>query len=373
MKNLVMIAMAAIFFACNPSKEDGTVVQGTLTNAAEKMVYLEKFENQMIVKMDSVKILPDGKFKLKAMGLKLDFYRLAIYPDQFAYLITDSTENISITGDGASLMKSAKISGSVNTELMRELDMKIIAMEGEMDSIARSASANPQDTSGRGAAFKIFTEKKENYTKFLRGFIDQHPSSPANLNALSKLSMKDDFEYFKKVRDGLKSSNIGNPQYVEYLDKQIVGYESQMAVENALAPGNMAPELTLNTPEGATVSLSSLKGKIVMIDFWASWCKPCRQENPNVVKIYNKYKNSGFEILGVSLDENKDKWVDAIKQDALPWPHISDLKGWQSAAAQVYGIQSIPFTVLVDKDGKIIDKNLRGELLENKLKEIFGV
>jgi peroxiredoxin len=363
MKNLVIIAMAASLFACKPGKEKGTVVQGTLLNATDKTVYLEKFENQMIVKLDSV----------KANGLKMDFYRLAIYPDQFSYLITDSTENISLTGDAASLLKTAKVSGSVNTELMRELDLKIIAMEAEMDSIARTTSANPQDTSARTAAFKVFTGKKEDYTKYLRSFIDQHATSPATLNALSKLSMKDDFEYFKKVRDGLKQSNIGNPQYVEYLDKQIVAYEGQMKLENALAPGNVAPELTLNTPDGNTISLSSLKGKIVLVDFWASWCKPCRQENPEVVKLYNKYKNSGFEILGVSLDENKDKWVEAIKQDGLPWPHVSDLKGWQSAAAQVYGIQSIPFTLLVDKEGKIIDKNLRGILLENKLKTLFGV
>ena len=373
MKNLLIIAMASTVFACKPSKENGTVVQGTLLNAADKTVYLEKFENQMIVKMDSMKILADGKFKLKVNGLKLDFYRVAIYPDQFAYLITDSTENIALTGDATSLLKTTKVKGSVNTELMRELDVKIIGMEAEMDSIARSASANKEDTTGRGAAFKIYTAKKDDYAKFLRGFIDQHANSPASLNALSKLSMKDDFIYFKKVRDGLKTSNIGNPQYVEYLDKQIVGYESQMALENTLTPGSPAPELVLNSPDGKPIALSSLKGKIVMVDFWASWCKPCRQENPSIVKIYNKYKNSGFEILGVSLDENKEKWMEATKQDGLPWPQVSDLKGWQSAAAQVYGIQSIPFTILVDKEGKIIEKNLRGEPLEAKLKEIFGV
>ncbi|MFT5337296.1 MAG: thiol-disulfide isomerase/thioredoxin, partial [Luteibaculaceae bacterium] len=113
-------------------------------------------------------------------------------------------------------------------------------------------------------------------------------------------------------------------------------------------------------------------GKYVLIDFWASWCRPCRAENPNVVAMYKKYKRKGFEIYSVSLDRTKDAWVNAIKQDGLTWTHVSDLKFWQSEGAKTYGVSGIPFTVLIDKEGKIIATNIRGESLRNKMKEIFG-
>lgn len=138
-----------------------------------------------------------------------------------------------------------------------------------------------------------------------------------------------------------------------------------------LAIGKEAPEIVLPNPAGQTLKLSDLRGKVVMIDFWASWCKPCRAENPNVVRMYNELKGKGFEIFGVSLDQTKDAWVKAIAQDKLTWPQVSDLKFWQSAAAQTYFIKSIPATVLIDRDGKIIARNLRGKALEDKLREVL--
>ena len=119
------------------------------------------------------------------------------------------------------------------------------------------------------------------------------------------------------------------------------------------------------------MALSSLRGKIVMIDFWASWCGPCRKENPNVINVYKKFHAKGFDIIGVSLDDNAEKWHDAIVKDGLPWHHVSELKGWDSEVAKVYGVDAIPFTVLLDKEGKILAKGLRSKNLEEKLNEIF--
>ncbi len=154
--------------------------------------------------------------------------------------------------------------------------------------------------------------------------------------------------------------------------KQVAKVEAQAATMRTYITGAEAPLFTGPTPEGGTVSLESLRGKVVLIDFWASWCGPCRRENPNVVKVYDKYKDKGFEILGVSLDKTKDRWIKAIADDQLSWLHISDLKGWQSQYGRLYGVSSIPQTVLVDREGKILARNLRGAALEQKLAEIFS-
>jgi len=135
--------------------------------------------------------------------------------------------------------------------------------------------------------------------------------------------------------------------------------------------GTEAPEIEMKTPQDKNLALSSLRGKYVLIDFWASWCGPCRKENPNVVRMYYKFKDKGFDIFSVSLDQEKDSWVQAIEKDGLTWNHVSDLQFWNSAAAAAYGVQGIPATFSLDKEGKIIAKNLRGEELERKLTEIL--
>ena len=140
-----------------------------------------------------------------------------------------------------------------------------------------------------------------------------------------------------------------------------------------LGIGDLAPELNMVSPEGKIITLESLRGKYVLIDFWASWCGPCRRENPNVVKLYNQYKDQGFEVYSVSLDNNKSRWEAAIIQDKLTWKsHVSDLKGWGSAATKLYGFRGIPYTVLIDKEGKIIATRLRGASLERTLASIFS-
>ncbi len=145
----------------------------------------------------------------------------------------------------------------------------------------------------------------------------------------------------------------------------------QLKQSRSFVVGSEAPDFTQKTPEGQDLTLSDLRGKVVLIDFWASWCGPCRKENPNVVKLYKEYKDMGFEILSVSLDKDMKRWTQAIEKDGLEWKHVSDLKGWQNSVAQTYSVKSIPHTVLLDREGKIIARNLRSKALDRELKKIF--
>lgn len=168
--------------------------------------------------------------------------------------------------------------------------------------------------------------------------------------------------YAKRYADQYRETEPGAVQRLDQLLK----------VSDSFIIGGDAPDFTSNTPEGNELSLSDLRGKVVLVDFWASWCGPCRRENPHVVEAYHKYHEKGFDVLGVSLDKTKDRWLQAIEKDGLIWHHVSDLKGWQNAVAKQYGVSSIPHTVLVDAEGKIIARNLRGAQLAAKLQEMFG-
>jgi thiol-disulfide isomerase/thioredoxin len=176
----------------------------------------------------------------------------------------------------------------------------------------------------------------------------------------------------KQVVTNLKNKYSDAPR-VQMIEQQTAQIERIYEEERLMKEGKLvAPDFTVKTPEGKEITLSSLKGQVVLVDFWASWCGPCRQESPNVVRLYNQYKPNGFTVFSVSLDENADKWKEAINKDGLIWPnHGSDLQGWKTPLTQLYQFNSIPQTVLVNKEGKIIARGLRGIALENKLKKLF--
>jgi peroxiredoxin len=199
------------------------------------------------------------------------------------------------------------------------------------------------------------------------GMLRDQPASLAVINLLQQNNLLDRDKYIDLY---ISTSDKLKKEWPDYeIAKQFIEMVDKM---KATAIGQISPEIEMPNPDGQIIKLSSLRGKYVLVDFWAKWCGPCRKENPNVVRAYQKYKDKGFEVFGVSLDRNKEDWVQAINEDGLTWTHVSDLKYFDSKAAHDYNISAIPFSILLDPEGKIIAKNLRGAALDKKLEEVLG-
>jgi thiol-disulfide isomerase/thioredoxin len=391
MRNIILGLLALTLVSCgggdNPVSggSEHFLIKGKIVDGQGKTLYLERFVDNVPVRFDSTLIDASGDFELYTEQLPLDFYMLSLAPDDACILILDTQDTeVYVNADAGKLIKSYAVNGSKNTQLLvdfyrtsDEFDVNVAAYKIEYQAVNGSG-----DTARIMEVQERVIKSQNDYYEYLVNFVKTSPESPACLSALQKLSLQNDLELYKMVAAGLNNSMPNSP-YTQALAQQVTAYEQQAvalkqqeeqaaAMANVLKPGTQAPEINLNTPTGEPLPLSSLRGEVVLIDFWASWCKPCRAENPNVVRMYNKYKKSGFDIYSVSLDKNKGAWENAIQADGMTWNHVSDLAFWNSAAAKTYGVNSIPFTVLIDKDGKVIDTKLRGPALEEKLEEIFG-
>lgn len=277
--------------------------------------------------------------------------------------------------------------------------LRRVAALNSFQSYENNAKDNQTEADYFGASFFQYVDLKDTvyarlpfYYESVKSFATSIAQSPitsdqkqAHVDSiLSKIAVNSPLYKPTVLAIAFGTMNKENKIFTKFGNKYLSKYKGEQPVldnffmqeiaklKGPAGVGDLAPNLVGKTPEGKDLSLADFRGKYVLIDFWASWCGPCRKENPNVVRMYNKYKDLGFDILGVSLDQNKDRWIKAIAADKLAWPHISDLKGWSSSHAKLYGVRGIPFTVLVDKEGKILGQRLRGASLEAKLKEIFG-
>ena len=206
---------------------------------------------------------------------------------------------------------------------------------------------------------KLMTDAQAKETELIKANPDSYVSTFVIVSGMGQMEYEQLKERYNLLGEKAKASAQGK------------AIAAQIAKLESTAIGQIAPNFTITTPEGESISLYDIKGKVKLIDYWASWCGPCRGENPHVVEIYKEYHPKGLEIFGVSLDNNKEAWVKAIADDGLVWKHGSDLKGWQSAPAQLYSVSGIPHTVLLDENNKIIAKNLRGDELKQKIAELL--
>lgn len=370
---LIFIICIILASACSESQSNNQPNQDHLIRLEGKVnhpmsegsVVLEKIGESEISTVDTLIISRDSTFRYGLKNAEPGFYRINFYDRQYVNLILNN-DNVKVTADGDRPDGLAKVEGSTDTdhfyainEIMRNMQQKINEMNA--DYLKARADGNEEKMEQIEERYKNIEQEN---TEKLKQKISDMGNSIAVFYAVNFLDADKEFEFLSILAEKFKKE-LPNSQYTQQFVEQIESLRS-------LAIGRPAPDIALPNPEGDTVRLSSLKGKYVMVDFWAAWCKPCRMENPNVVRLYNKYKDKGFEIYGVSLDRTRQDWLEAIKEDNLDWKHVSDLRYFDSEAASLYNVNAIPATVLLDKEGTIIAKNLRGEALEEKLAEIFG-
>jgi thiol-disulfide isomerase/thioredoxin len=383
---LFIICISVVLtISCRNTRNENFQVKGKLSNSSGEFISLVNVNTSKVVTIDSVKIDKNGEFIFTKKVPEKGFYSIQISTTNYTTIIADSSEKIIIKGDAKNLNETSTITGSIDSKVFYDFSastkQKFKAMElvrTKQDSIRRVFEAYMNTTSDSLSLDSLsknleptfntysntYRKLADDATTFIKHFIDDNTHSFASLAAVQMLNPDRDIVYFIKVADALsvKYPSIKTMQeFKQYIEKK-----------KQLALGMTAPEINMNDRNGNAISLSSLKGKVVLVDFWASWCKPCRAANPFVVSLYNKYKSKGLEIYSVSLDFNKDAWLKAIDQDKLNWEnHVCDMKQWQSPIVAQYGFSGIPFSCLLDREGKIGGKNLQGPELEEKIKELL--
>ncbi|NQV52256.1 MAG: AhpC/TSA family protein [Flavobacteriales bacterium] len=344
------------------SDKPNTELSGVLNGAVETPVYLQYLTAVKIVNVDTAVTDAEGNFSFKFKVDVAGYYRIGLNDNNICVLIVEPKDKIKVQADAQNIYQTYVVENSPESKRLQDLNKMLIPRDSV--SMALQNAQMTKDQQKFQEVVAVYDGILAEVNQQVKDFIKEDPATLSSLAAIQNLNLDQDFEYFALVIDALKGKMESNEFYKSLSD--------QVNAQRKLAVGSPAPDISLPQPDGQTLSLAELQGKYVLIDFWASWCGPCRKENPNVVRVYNKYHDKGFEILGVSLDKDRNSWVKAIQQDGLVWKHISDLKYWNSVVVPEYQVKGIPLTYLVDPDGNIVGKNLRGASLEDKLAEIFG-
>jgi peroxiredoxin len=374
MKKYIVPFILLLATACK-SNVDQFSVSGTVSNnPARQAVYLDLIELDGVTPttLDTAVLeAGSGRFELETTPSPEEgIYRLRFEKDGVFVLLASDRNDIELNADWKDFGNYTTNSANSNSfrEMLKAFNEKVAVINSKRESLIAQQQQGAADSLIRAgeADFNAYVNTTEDY---LLKYADTTKSPSVALYIVGPLLRTQlEAERFEPVMTSM-SKRFNDHPMVQKVVKEYFGYMQQQ--KSALKLGQPAPDFTLPDQDGKMISLSSLKGKYVLVDFWASWCGPCRQENPNVVAAYKQYSNKNFTILGVSLDKAKEPWLKAIKDDQLTWTHVSDLKYWESIVVPMYNIQGIPFNVLLDPQGNIVATNLRGSSLQAKLSEII--
>lgn len=373
MKKIIFIALVAIISqSCTEKKFGAFTVSGQIKNANEQKIYLQELSltEKEPLNLDTATIDKKGNFILRGVGKEEGLYRISTEMGMDFIIINDNN-NIKLIADLNDYIHY-KVEGSVASaqlhaffENYRQQDSAMASCFIRLDSLQKTNAPDSIVLPCRQERDR----RMGDLNALVTNFINKSESPAARIYAIgiaSRTLKKEELQQLAKA----SVNKFPEHRSLKKISTMLSVAAQPAPTENSL-DNTEAPDFTLPDPNGKMISLKSFRGKYVLVDFWASWCGPCRQENPTVVAAFNRFKDKNFTVLGVSLDDNKAKWLKAVQDDKLTWTHVSDLKQWESIVVPMYQIQGIPFNVLVDPNGKIIASGLRGEDLEKTLSSVL--
>ncbi|AHW61937.1 protein of unknown function [Draconibacterium orientale] len=374
----VLVAVLLVLGGCKKDKE--FTIRGKITHAEDQTIVLEELHTSSLKKITETKINKKGEFEISAMTGIPTFYLLKLNDQSFITLLVDSAETVTVEADAANFDREYNVEGSPGSAHVKLLDSKLKETRHKLDSIRSLDNlykGNPEYDSVRPRWAEEYDNIVKEQIEFSTQFVRDNPFSMASVLALyQKLDnnfIVRDLQVMKTAASALNSIYPKSEQVQALYNNalQIVRDKQSADMKKFIQEqGENSPEITLPAPDGTEVALSSLRGKVVLVQFWAAVDRASRIQNPVLVEAYNKYKRKGFEIYQVSVDVNRAEWVDAIDKDKLRWINVGDMEGSKLAAA-VYNIQSVPFNYLLNEEGEIVAKNLRGPALDKALAQLL--
>lgn len=373
-----MVAALLVLGGCK--KEEEFTIRGKITHAVDQTIFLEELHTVTRNKIAETKINKNGEFEISATTGIPTFYVLNLNDKSVLTLLVDSAETVTVEADAANFGREYSVEGSPGSEQVRLLNLKLQATRHKLDSIRSLDNlykGNPEYDSVRPRWVEEYNSIVEDQIEFSTNFVRENPFSMASVLALyQKLDNQfivRDLQVMKTAASALNSIYPKSEQVQALYNNtlQIVREKQSADMKKFIQEqGDNSPDIVLPNPDGNEVALSSLRGKVVLVQFWAAVDRASRIQNPVLVEAYNKYKRKGFEIYQVSVDVNRAEWVDAIDQDKLTWINVGDMEGSKLAAA-VYNVQSVPFNYLLNEEGEIVAKNLRGPALDKALAQLL--